>query len=252
MIYSLISRLTNYPLINRCLIATRLDGWVLSKVGMYKRIQPDQNLDPQLMAGFSRQPDVQEAIDKAHNDLVEAAEKYLKPGDGVLDIGCGAGAYLQHFEKKYKATGIDLNKAMISAGPKYVPGAVFIYDDFLTKEFNEKFNFIYSISVLEFIPPSQLETFIKKVAETLQDNGIFFLHYPHALSAEALNYPDLYYVEYSPELVENTVAKYLSVIDHAQAFDHRKIGKYDTHPYNPGQRTFKNGCLMIAQKKRVV
>ena len=249
MSYSLFSRLTNYTLINRLLIATRLDGWVLSKLGMYKRIKPDSNLDAQEMAGFSHRPDVQEAIDKAHVDLVAAVVKYAKPGDSILDIGCGAGAYLSHFEKNYNAVGIDINKEMILAGPKFVPGAQFIYDDFLTRDFKEQFHFIYSVSVLEFIPPSKLDAFFKKVASLLHDNGVFFLHYPHALDEEALNYPNLYYIEYSPEIIDKHASAYLSIIDHKHAFDGRKIGRFDTQPYNPGQRTFKNGCLLIAQKQ---
>ena len=249
MLYNLFSRLTNYKFINRLLIATRLDGWVLSKIGMYKRMKPDSKLDAQEMAGFSHRPDVQEAIDKAHHDLLAAVAKYAKPGDSILDIGCGAGAYLMHFEKNYKAVGIDLNKDMILAGPKFVPGAVFIYDDFLTRDFKEQYHFIYSVSVLEFIPPSKLEDFFKKVALLLKENGVFFLHYPHAISEAALHYPDLYYIEYSPELVESNASKCLTVITHQHAFDGRKIGRYDTEPYSPGQRTFKNGCLLIAQKK---
>ena len=249
MLYSLFNRITNHTWINRLLIATRLDGWVLSKMGLYKRVKLPASESPQEMAGFSTRPDVQEAIDKAHHDLKATAEKYIKPGSSVLDIGCGAGAYLRHFEKKYKATGIDLNEDMILAGPRFVPGAEFIYDDFLTRHFSEKFHYIYSISVLEFIPPSKLNAFIKKVAETLHDDGIFFLHYPHAVSREALHYPDLYYIEYSPELIDSTVAQYLNIIEHHHAFDNRKIVKYDSSPYTPGSRTFKNGYLLIGQKK---
>ena len=249
MLYSLFSRITNHTLINRALIAMGLDGWVISRIGLYKRVKPDERQSPQEMAGFSHRPDVQEAIDKAHNDLVATATKYIKPGSSVLDIGCGAGAYLRHFEKHYKATGIDINKEMIHAGPRYVPGAVFIYDNFLTRKFEEQFHYIYSISVLEFIPPSKLNAFFEKVAALLHDEGILFLHYPHALSPKALSYPDLYYIEYAPELIEKTAARYLTVMEHRHAFDNRIIGKYDTHPYSPGHRTFKNGYLLIAQKK---
>ena len=249
MLYNLFARITNHSWINRLLIASRLDALVLSKAGMYKRIKPDKRQDPQEMAGFSHLPEVQEAIDKAHADLLSTALKYIKPGDSVLDIGCGAGAYLHHFEKNYKATGIDLNEEMIKAGPMHVPGAVFIYDNFLTRKFSEKFHYIYSISVLEFIPPSKLDEFIRKVVSLLHEGGVLFLHYPHALSAEALSYPDLYYIEYSPELIEKTVSRYLSILSHEHAFDHRKITDYDHQPYQPGQRTFKNGYLLIAQKK---
>ena len=244
-------RLTNNWLINSLLIQAHLDAWVLKKLGIYKRVKIDTELSPQEMAGFSKRPEVQQAIDKTHQDVIACARQYISPGQNVLDIGCGAGAYLIHFEKEYCATGIDLNKEMIETGRNYVRNAEFIYADFLTYFFGKKFNYIYSISVLEFIPPSQLDAFFSKIASLLNEGGVLLLNYPHALSREHLKYPDLYYIEYSPQVIEKVAAKYLNIRQHHHAFDGRIIEDYDRQPYDPGTRTFKNGYLLIAEKNNV-
>lgn len=241
-------RLTNNRFINRLLIYTRLDAYVLSVLGMYKRVKPDKELSPQEMAGFSTRPEVQEAINKTHNDLKNVVGQYLKPGDHILDIGCGAGAYMIHFAGKYNITGLDLNKEMIETGKKHVPGATFVYGDFLKQIIKQKFNLIYSISVLEFVPPSRLNQFIKKISSHLLPGGILFLHYPHALNPKAMSYPDLYYIEYSPEIVAVNVTQCLTIVEHKHAYDGRTIADYDRNPYDPGKRTFKNGYLLIARK----
>lgn len=242
--------MTNNTIVNRLLIALNLDGKMTEKFGMYKRVVPDKNLSAQEMAGFSTREDVQVAINKAHDDLQEIARKNVKPGGNVLDIGCGAGAYLIHFEKDYNVTGIDLNKAMIEKGRTLVPKADFIYDDFLQHNFDKRFDYIYSISVLEFIPPGKLNNFLGKIADLLNDDGILFLHYPHALNAASLRFPDLYYIEYSPKRIQAIAEKYFDSISHMHAFDGRTVTDYDRQPYNPGMRTFKNGYLYIGRKKK--
>ena len=240
--------ITNNILFNNILIALKMDAWWLSKLGMYKRIRLDRSKSAQEMAGFSTRAEVQEAIDKTHADLIATAQKYLQSGDTVLDIGCGAGAYLQHFSEKYKAYGIDLNIDMIEVGEKNLPNAVFIYDDFIKHNFTRQFNFIYSISVLEFIAPGNLENFLKKVHQLLAPGGIFFLHYPHALNRKSLLFPDLYYIEYSPVEIDRKVKRYFHIISHQQGYDGRAMVTYDQHAYGNGTRTFKNGFLLIAQK----
>jgi SAM-dependent methyltransferase len=243
-------RLTNNWLINSLLIYAHLDALVLKKLGLYKRVKIDTALSPQEMAGFSKRPDVQEAIDKVHDDLVKVANENFGDCINILDIGCGAGAYMVHFTNDHDVTGIDLNKEMIESGKRHVDGAEFIYADFLSYPFEKKFHYIYSISVLEFIPPSRLDAFFAKIAMLLNDDGILFLNYPHALNKEALKYPDLYYIEYSPQVVAKTAGKYFSILQHHHAFDGRVIEDYDKQPYDPGVRTFKNGYLMIAKKHR--
>jgi SAM-dependent methyltransferase len=241
--------LTNNIIFNKILISLKLDALFIAKFGIYKRMKLDTTLSPQEMAGFSKKEAVQEAIDKTHNDLKDVVKNNLTPGDAILDIGCGAGAYLKEFEEDYDCTGIDLNSEMINAGKKYMPKANLLLDDFTTHSFNKKFNLIYSVSVLEFIAPSKLKLFFEKVASLLQNNGMLFLHYPHALKSIDLYFPDLYYIEYSPELIESIATNKFTIQSHHHGWDNRTVSNYDLYPYQPGIRTFKNGYLLIAKLK---
>ncbi len=246
---NLILLLTNNFILNNLLIWLGLDAFVLSRLGLYHRIRLDEKLSPQEMAGFSKRKEVQEAIDKTHFDLIETARKYLKEGDSILDIGCGPGTYLIDFQSRYNLTGIDINQQMIAAAGRNIPEAELIHGDFLGHDFEKKFKMIYSVSVLEFIPPSKLRAFFRKLHHLLEEDGILFLHYPHALKYYDTLYPDLYYIEYSPRKVEKELKNDFKVLRHHHGFDGRTVDLFDTQPYEPGIRTFKNGYLLVAMKK---
>lgn len=241
--------LTNNILFNNLLILLGLDKMVLSRLGMYRRVRLDEKLSPQEMAGFSTRHEVQEAIDKTHHDLLQVVQTYVPPGAAILDIGCGPGTYLKDFEGRYRLTGIDLNQQMIAAAERHLSGAELIHDDFMARDFSQTFQLIYSVSVLEFIPPSQLRAFFRKVHHLLEPDGLLFLHYPHALTYADTLYPDLYYIEYSPRKVEKELKHLFKIIKHAHGYDGRKIDLYDSQPYRTGERTFKNGYLLVAMKK---
>ncbi len=240
--------LTNNRYFNTLLIYLKLDGWMTSKFGIYKRIRINKNLSAQEMAGFSNVPIINDAINKTHQQLIDIVNTHLAKGDAILDIGCGAGAYLKNFYQDYNCTGIDVNIDMIERGKSDYPTIDFIHANFLNYSLNKKFRFIYCISVLEFIPPGKLTDFFKKIHDHLENNGILFLHYPPALKQEDLNYPDLYYIEYAPKVVEQSLKNRFTILKHEQAFDGRKFTEYDPKPYGNGERIFTNAYLLIAKK----
>ena len=248
MINKLFFFFTNNRFVNSILIFLKLDRWMTDKFGIYKRIRINKKLSPQEMAGFSNVPHINEAINKTHTQLIYFINERLRKNDEILDIGCGAGAYLKNFNEDYFCTGIDVNKDMIERGKKDLPNVNFILGSFLDQHFSKKFHAIYCISVLEFIPPSQLDLFFKKVSDYLEEGGFLFLHYPPALKKSDLYYPDLYYIEYAPKVVENAASNYLQIVKHEQAFNGRKFSEYDPKPYGKGERIFTNAYLMIAKK----
>jgi cyclopropane fatty-acyl-phospholipid synthase-like methyltransferase len=246
MIARLFFLLTNNILINNLFIRLGIDKFMTSKFGIYQRIKINTHLSPQQMAGFSSRPAVQEAIDKTHLKLQEVIQQNLKEGDKILDIGCGAGAYLLNIKGNFELTGIDINDDMVRTAKSKLPDATILKDNFLNHDFDHKFKLIYSVSTLEFIAPSQLRAFFRKVHLILEPDGILFLHYPHALRFKDTLYPDLYYIEYSPRKVEYELRDHYTIISHKHGYDDRIIDLYDPKPYEPGIRTFKNGYLLIA------
>ncbi len=248
MINKLFFFLTNNRFSNAILIFLKLDGWMTSKFGIYKRIRINKNLSLQEMAGFSNTPEINEVLNKTHNDLNNFISQNAEKGDAILDIGCGAGAYLKDFYLNYNCTGIDLNIDMIDRGKLDFPSVHFIYGNILDCNFKNKFKLIYCISVIEFIPPSKLDSFFRKIADNLEDGGYLYLNYPPALKKEDLYYPDLYYIEYTPNYIEKSIEKYFEIIKHEHAFDGRKFKYFDPKPYGNGERIFKNAYVLTAKK----
>lgn len=216
---------------------------------LWKKYKLDKSRSLQENVGFSHRKDVEEALAKTHNDLVATAKKYLHENDTLLDIGCGAGLYLKDFKgSNYKLAGIDISPEMIEAARAYLVNVKFHVGNFMEITLSEKFNLIYSISVLEYIARTDMDAFFRKLSESLFDNGIIFIHYPHAVRFVDTLYPDLNYIKYSPEVVEKYASKYFEIISHCQAFDERVIKKFDKTPYSTVVGSFKDGYLLVARK----
>jgi len=99
----------------------------------------------------------------------------------VLDIGCGEGGILAGLAETYKFTGlgIDYDGEMIRKAKK-VAGSVFVQGDFMTYEFNEKFDFILLRDVLEHCGNPSL--MLEKVAALLKPDGFVYITYTPYLS----------------------------------------------------------------------
>lgn len=249
IVKKLLHYLLNNIFVNNIIIFLRLENyfkktqkhWISNRVNNHKSLEEN--------AGFSNYKDVQDARDKVRSELKRIKRHYLCEGAKVLDIGCGPGLFLSDFEKSFELTGIDLSKEMISIALERLPHAKFSLGDFLTVGFNEKFNLIYSISVLQYVTRMNMDKFFKKTFALLEPDGILFVSYPHALSFWDTLYYDLEYISYSPAFIQKIVSRYLKIIEHHHIFDGRVVGKYDTKVYkNPELcRTYKNSYLLIAQ-----
>jgi SAM-dependent methyltransferase len=246
--HSIKYRSTNNILINNLLTFLKLDSILKPSQKIWNKFSFDIQKDLQENAGFSHREDVSEAILKAHNDLKETVATYLNKGDSILDIGCGPGLYLADFKENHKLFGSDISQGMINEAKKLVPDATFYKNDFLTQHFSNRFNLIYSISSMEYVPRSSITAYFKKIFELLEPKGILFIHYPHALSFYDTLIPNINYINYSPKVIEKTCKRYFTIIKHSHAYDERSIGRFDKKRYIGINGSFKNGCLLIAQK----
>lgn len=241
--------LTNNILINNILIALKLDSKKELSAGHWKAFKYDSKKTIQQNAGFSHTAEVQEALDKVKNKLIETLKKNISPKANVLDIGCGPGIYMKLLKDQYHLTGVDISEEMLQSASANLPDQKFYMGNFLNISFDEKFSAIYSISVLEYVPVSSIENFFKKCADLLNEKGIIFIQYPHALKKSDLFYPDRNYINYSPEKISEVASKYFNIIENKHSFDERETCVYDKNPYPTPSKTFKNGYLLIAIKK---
>ena len=198
--------------------------------------------------GFSHTADIQEAIDKLHNDLSMFSAGIGADEYSVLDIGCGVGLYLQDFPDDVIKYGTDLNPLFIDRAQSTLTNSSLHLGDYFNLTFDSKFDLIYSVSVIQYVAPSKLNRFFGKMHEELNPGGKIFIQYPHALSNKDLRYADLSYVQYSPTRIEKAIAGKFQIIQHQHSFDKRKIiGKFDDFVYgNKEQRNFRNGYLLKA------
>jgi len=91
-------------------------------------------------------------------------------GKKILDVGCGAGVFLQHLEKKgcKHLEGLDPSLHLKSK----TEGSIKIHKDFPKK----KYDIILLLDVLEHIKDD--EAMLKQIASHLKPNGLFFLSVP--------------------------------------------------------------------------
>lgn len=246
---SLYTFLTNNILINNLLIALKLDAKKELPAGHWKAFKYDDKKSIQQNAGFSHTPEVEEALQLIKSKLTQTLKTNIQHGSRILDIGCGPGIYMDLLKDNYQVSGIDVSEEMLVAASRILPKNELYKGNFLNAEFKENFDAIYSISVLEYVPVSQISRFFEKCSELLNKDGILFIQYPHALKRSDLYYPDRNYINYSPLQIEKIAQKFFSVLEHKQSFDGRPICNFDTSPYPTSSKTFKNGYLLIARKK---
>ena len=243
------SKLTNNIFINNILIALRLDAKKELSVGQWKSFKYNNSKSIQQNAGFSNSIEVDEALGKVKNKLIDSLKTYVSKDSKVLDFGCGPGIYMKIISENYDVSGVDISEEMLTKAHELLPNNKFYLGNFFNVKFDDKFQAIYSISTLEYIPVSLIDYFFKKCSDIMNKDGLLFIQYPHALRKLDLHYPDRNYINYSPEFISKVASNYFTIIENNQCFDSRLTCKYDNNPYPTSSKVFKNGYLLIATKK---
>ncbi|MEN6435946.1 MAG: class I SAM-dependent methyltransferase [Anaerolineaceae bacterium] len=133
------------------------------------------HLDPTIDAA-SRKP---ETIDKSVSWIIQ--ESNIKPGNSVLDLGCGPGLYASRLAQKgFHVTGVDLSKRSIDYARQYAleQGLIIDYrcEDYISlSDVN-----MYDAALLiygDFCPlsPLQRKKLLKNVHRALKPGGAFIL-----------------------------------------------------------------------------
>src|SRR5699024_8386924 len=102
----------------------------------------------------------------------------LKPGQRILDIGCGWGSFAKFAAEKYdvEVTGITVSREQAELGKercKDLPVEIRLQD---YRVLNETFDHIVSIGMFEHVGKKNYRTFMKVVARCLADGGRFVLN----------------------------------------------------------------------------
>jgi cyclopropane-fatty-acyl-phospholipid synthase len=128
--------------------------------------------------------DFSRTIDEAQRDKLDhiCRKLRLKPGERLLDIGCGWGALLIHAARHYGAigTGISLSEAQTALARERI--AAEGLSDRVTievrsyTELEGRFDKIASIGMFEAVGAAHYDTYFSAVARLLEPGGIYLHH----------------------------------------------------------------------------
>ncbi|MFA6160623.1 MAG: cyclopropane fatty acyl phospholipid synthase [Patescibacteria group bacterium] len=102
----------------------------------------------------------------------------LKPGQKVLDIGCGWGSFAKFASEKYgvQVVGITVSKEQVKLAQESCAGLPIEIRLQDYRDVNEKFDHIVSLGMFEHVGVKNYRTYFEVVQRCLKDDGLFLLH----------------------------------------------------------------------------
>jgi cyclopropane-fatty-acyl-phospholipid synthase len=102
----------------------------------------------------------------------------LNPGNRILDIGCGWGSFAKFATENYgvEVVGITVSKEQVQLGRQLcrgLPVEIRLQD---YRDVDEKFDHIVSVGMFEHVGYRNYRTYMEKVNDCLENNGLFLLH----------------------------------------------------------------------------
>ncbi len=245
----------NNRIFNNILLFFGLDARFSKYINTYNYLNHSkENSSLQEVAGYSCTNEMAELLDQIHRQLRHCVIENVPTSGVVLDIGCGPGLFLKDFDVHFEKYGVDIVPEMIEIAKRNVPEATFISGDIIDVSLDKKFDLIYSVGALMYISKSKMKPLRQKIYSLLNPGGILLLSYPHAITRKDLYYPDISYVQYSPEYVEKLFGEDCKILSHSRTVDGAKIHKWDQNPYvhpaDPSFKTYRNSSIIILKKIR--
>jgi len=101
----------------------------------------------------------------------------LKPGQHVLDIGCGWGSFMIYAAQKYgvAATGVTVSKEQVEFGRKRAGNLPVTFELKDYRETTGSYDHVVSLGMFEHVGPRNHRTFMEVTNRVLKDEGLFVL-----------------------------------------------------------------------------
>ena len=112
--------------------------------------------------------------------LLETLERYLRPGEPVLDLGCGTGMFASSIQEKgFDAIGADLSEAALAIAQERAPRCTFVAigpDGSIPLPENH-FAAVWCSEVIEHV--LDVVGFLREAHRVLREDGLLILTTPH-------------------------------------------------------------------------
>lgn len=136
-------------------------------------------LDPHMMysCGYWANANTLAEAQEAKLDLICRKLK-LEPGMTLLDIGCGWGGMAAYAAEHYgvKVTGITVSREQKKLADEQVQGLPVSIELQDYRSLTGRYDRIVSVGMFEHVGVKNYRTYFNKVAELLDDDGLFLLH----------------------------------------------------------------------------
>jgi cyclopropane-fatty-acyl-phospholipid synthase len=136
-------------------------------------------LDPnmQYSCGYFQGTDDLAIAQKQKLDLI-CRKLDLKPGDRLLDVGCGWGGLAKYAAENYgcHVTGINISDEQIKFARDWTKGLPVEIVKIDYRDLKGKFNKIASVGMFEHVGYKNYRKYLSTVRELLTDDGLFLLH----------------------------------------------------------------------------
>jgi cyclopropane-fatty-acyl-phospholipid synthase len=102
----------------------------------------------------------------------------LRPGMTILEFGCGWGAFARYAAERYgvEVRGVTVSREQVDLGRKVCEGLPVEIDLMDYRKVTGRYDRVISIGFFEHVGRRNYPSYMKKLAESLKDDGIAFTH----------------------------------------------------------------------------
>ena len=143
-------------------------------------------------------------VNVSMQELYDQFEAYLKPGDKILDLGCGSGRDSRYFlSKGYDVFSVDGSKEMCRLAEKYI-GRDVRNITFAELDYNNEFDAVWASASLVHVDIGEIIDVLFKIQRALKKNGILYASWKYGTGERVDN--QKYYADFEEATISELFA----------------------------------------------